>query len=381
MMGQVPGRILACVGLASAVLVAGLCSFLLAYGRGDLDPAFELTAVFPSSSQGVFTDGGTDVKMRGVGVGTVTAVELLADGRARLTMSIDDGVEVPATATASLEPLSVFGPKFVELDPGPAETSGPFLGDGDEITSATTGTELTDVLDGAGGLLAAVDPLDLITIFDATSTAMSGMGDAMGEGLDDGAVLLDIAHRRRDLLGSFLPDLRTVSTTIAGRSGRFLDRVQEYRAVAELVAGSGQNLDQLLDAMATLAARGASLLDDAAEDFDLTVRSVAAVVHGVYGERALVPVALDAVGGFFDMLGAGMRLPGPDGTKLTALKGFVTVDLCLVFGVCPLPEGGGGLIAAPVLAGSGDARGAAAADGAGLTALAGALIDPIGAGP
>src|SRR3546814_7656987 len=73
----------------------------------------------------------------------------------------------------------------------------------------------------------------------------------------------------------------------------------------------------------------------------------------------------DAVGAFFDMLGAGMRLPGPDGKKLTALKGFITVDLCMVYGVCVLPEGGLGETTTPPLIGGGDDGGAPAPGGAG----------------
>ena len=379
-MRDIPPRTMACLGLVSAVLSTALVAVLLAYGRGEFDSTYELSAVFPSSSQGVFTDGATDVKLRGIRVGTVSDVELLADGRARLTLAIDAGVELPVTTEARLEPLSVFGPKFVELVPGEGEEGGPFLGPGDEIVLAATGVELTDVLDQAGGLLAAVDPVDLVAIFDATSTGVAGLGDTLGAGIDDSGVLVDIAHRRRDLLAVFLPDLRTVTTTTATRSDRFLARLDDYRTVAEVVAGGEGDLDALLDATATIATRSATLLEDAATDFDVTVRSVAAVLRGIYDERELIPAAFDTVGAFFDMLGAGMRLPGPDGKRLTALKGFITADLCLVFGVCVLPEGGLGATTTPTLAGTSPPSGPQEADRSGLTGFASLLIDPVGAG-
>ena len=97
---------------------------LVRYGQGYFEPTYDLTAVFPTSTQGLFTDGGTDVKMRGVNVGSVSGVELLDDGRARISFAIDDGVEVPATVAARVEPLSVFGPKFVSLIPEPGPTRG-----------------------------------------------------------------------------------------------------------------------------------------------------------------------------------------------------------------------------------------------------------------
>ncbi|MDP1821094.1 MAG: hypothetical protein Q8K58_14540, partial [Acidimicrobiales bacterium] len=133
-----------------------------------------------------------------------------------------------------------------------------------------------------------------------------------------------------------------VAGTFATRSNVFLERIEDYRTVAEVVVGGQGDIERLLDATARIATRSTTLLEDAASDFDVTVRSMAAVLRGVYDERELIPAAFDTIGAFFDMLGAGMRMPGPPGSgkNLTALKGFVTVDLCLVYGVCLLPEGG-----------------------------------------
>jgi phospholipid/cholesterol/gamma-HCH transport system substrate-binding protein len=331
---------LAAIGTIAVVFTAAVCVVLIRYGQGYFEPTYELTAVFPASTQGVFTDGGTDVKMRGVNVGTVTGVELLDDGRAQLSFAIDEGVEVPATVAARIEPLSVFGPKFISLIPEPGPTRGELLSGGDEIASATVRSELTGVLADTTSLLGRVDTQHVIEIFDAVSTGLNGRGDEIGETIDGATTLVDIAHRRRAELTRFLPDLDHLSSTVAARSSTFLDRIDTYQTVAELVAGRDADVAGILDAAATIALRSGTLLDDAAAEFDLTVRAVAKVMAGIHSERELVPSSLDAVGAFFDMLGAGMRLPGPDDKKLTALKGFVTVDLCLVYGICLLPDGG-----------------------------------------
>ena len=331
---------LAAIGAIAVVLTAAVSVVLLRYGQGYFEPTYELTAVFPTSTQGVFTDGGTDVKMRGVNIGTVTGVELLDHGRARLSFAIDDGVEVPATVAARLEPLSVFGPKFVSLIPGPGPTGDDLLSGGDQIASATVRSELTGVLADTASLLARVDTQEVIEIFDAVSTGLNGRGDEIAVTIDGATTLVDIAHARRGELSRFLPDLDHLSSTIAARSSAFLERIDTYRAVADLVGWRDTEVAGLLDGAATIARRSGTLLDAAAADFDLTVRALADVMAGIHADRELVPSSLDAVAAFFDMLGAGMRLPGPDGKKLTALKGFITVDLCLVFGICPLPEGG-----------------------------------------
>lgn len=383
---DLPSDVLATIGAITVVFALAVSAILIRYGQGEFEPTYELSAVFPTSAQGVFTDGGTDVKMRGVNVGSVAGVELLDDGRARIRLAIDEGVEVPATVAARLEPLSVFGPKFVSLVPEPGPARGRLLAGGDEIAQATVGSELTGVLADATSLLDRVDTQDVVEIFDAVSTGLNGRGDEIAETIDGATVLVDIADRRRPELARFLPGLERLSSAIASRSSSFLDRVDRYRSVADLVAGRDADVAGILDAAATIALRSGSLLDDAAAEFDLTVRAVADVMAGIHSERELVPSSLDAVGAFFDMLGAGMRLPGPDGKKLTALKGFITVDLCLVYGICVVPGGGierpeQQIPPPPTRPGEPIVPGLPlppAPDGGGLLDIIGGLLEPIG---
>jgi phospholipid/cholesterol/gamma-HCH transport system substrate-binding protein len=379
-----PRAVLACIGLALAVFMAGAVVVLLSYGRGYYDAGYSLTAVFPTSSQGVFTDGGSEVKMRGVTIGTISGVALLPDGRARYTLRIDHGTQVPATATVAIEPLSVFGPKFVNIVPGPGETTGPYLHAGDEIAHAVTGSDLTEVLDHATKFFTAVDANDVITIFDAISTAVRGRGDDIGKTIDAASTLVDVADRDRALLAQFLPDGATVASTLASRSDRFITMVDDLRTVTAVVGAHGSELSHLLDTTVAIADRAGSLIDDTANDFDVTVHAVADVLAGIFDERALLPKALDTIGAFFQFLGAPMRLPGPNGKTLVALKGFITVDLCLVYGVCVLPSEQVGVVNTPPLAGSaaaGGPTGTPEADTTNVTALADLLIPPAKVAP
>jgi phospholipid/cholesterol/gamma-HCH transport system substrate-binding protein len=372
-------RHLACLGIAAAVLSAGLATVLVAYGRGEFADRYELYATFSSSSQGVFTDGGTDVKLRGVRVGSVRGAELLDDGSVRLVLAIDSGVEVPASTEARLAPLSVFGPKYVELLPGTDDERAPHLRPGAELAATSVLPELTDVLEGAGGLFAAAEPADVLAIIDAVATATGGRGDELGDAIDGASVLADIAAEDQALLGTFLPDLRTIATTVASRNAGFLGRLASYQSLAQLLVDHASDLEATFLTSTRLAERVDQLVLDAAQDFDATVRTAAILLSGIYEDRDLLPAALDTVGAFFDMLGAGMRLPGPDGKNLTALKGFITADLCLVFGVCLLPEGG---LTAPAGSAVGTAAtGTTVPDRIDLLPLVDALLQPVEAGP
>ncbi len=147
--------------------------------------------------------------------------------------------------------------------------------------------------------------------------------------------------------------------------------------VGRLVADNADDLRAAMDGSATLASRGTQLIADSADDFDVTVRAMARILRTVHADRERIPSMFDAVGAFFDMLGAGMRLPGPDGKKLTALKGFITVDLCMVYGVCVLPEGGLGETTTPPLVGDGDGGGGGAPSPGGTGPTLGPILDPL----
>lgn len=336
-----PPPILACLGVVAAVLIGAVTAVLLAYGRGDFDGGYNVTAIFPTSGQGLFTDGGSEVKLRGITIGTVDGIELLPDGRAKFSLLLEPGVRVPATAAATIEPLSLFGPKFVQIVPADddAEAAGPFLDAGDEIRDTSVGLELTALLDQATRILSEVDANEVSSIFDAVAEGVTGLGPEIGSSIDAGADLIDVAQENQGRMDEFLGDLAVASSAFAAHSGAFIDSIDDLRRLAALANEHRDDLTSLLDTTRAVAAAGTGLLELSSDDFDLTVRSIAAVVDAVFENRERVPDALDTVGAFFAMLSDPMRLPGPDGTTFEALKGFITLDVCLVYGICVVPGG------------------------------------------
>lgn len=112
---------------------------------------------------------GNEVRMNGALIGTITAIDLV-DGRSRLTMGIDRSVlPLREGTTATVEPVSLLGERFVAVRPGPP--TAPVLAE--PVT--------LDVRHTA----AAVD-LDQVlnTLDDPTSTALAAMVTTLGQGLE-----------------------------------------------------------------------------------------------------------------------------------------------------------------------------------------------------
>ena len=181
--------------MAGALVIAGMSVVSLAIGRGYYDEGYEVTAMFPTSSQGLFTDGGSDVKLRGINVGKVQGIELLDDGSARVTLFIHDGVQVPDTH-GRLHRAAVGVRPEVRAPRRRATTrrSGPFLADGDEIAETRNQRELTDILASATELFDHVDPHDLVVTIDTIAEGVGGLGPEIGRTIDSSG---ELARRRR----------------------------------------------------------------------------------------------------------------------------------------------------------------------------------------
>jgi phospholipid/cholesterol/gamma-HCH transport system substrate-binding protein len=71
------------------------------------------------------------VVISGVKVGKVKKIELAPDLRARVTLDVDDRLELPVDTSASIRTAGLLGDQFIELEPGAED---PLLSAGGEIT-------------------------------------------------------------------------------------------------------------------------------------------------------------------------------------------------------------------------------------------------------
>src|SRR3546814_15647922 len=117
-----------------------------------------------------------------------------------------------------------------------SEADAPAVPRGGELAKATTGTELTDVLDEAGGLFSAVDPNDLVTIVPETSRALVGAADTLARGIDARDPLTQGAHRPRAPLAPFLAGLGALPVTRRAVASRSAHRTHTSRHASQLRA-------------------------------------------------------------------------------------------------------------------------------------------------
>ncbi|MBV9410544.1 MAG: MCE family protein [Acidimicrobiia bacterium] len=248
------GRVIGAL-LAVAVLVAGT--------RVLHSPAHKMvvTAVFDRA--GLNVRPGYEVRVRDYPVGTIS--DITVDRKtfnAVYTLKRDPGTAVARDTHAVLVPKTLFGDKYVQLDP--AAPGQPELQNGDRIGLSETQdpVEIQQVFDETTPLLQALDPPRFGAALASISQGLAGEGDDLRR-LTDGwtAVMQEFANHTSDL--------QTLLTTVPGVAGTFADRSQDLTTaaddlgqVAAVLAKNEPSLGPLLQQNAELADKAADLLSD-----------------------------------------------------------------------------------------------------------------------
>lgn len=311
----------AVVGVVCAAVLALSVTFATKASFGAYDPGYTLTARFAEAGQNLDTQ--SDVKIRGVNVGRVTGIDVGRDGLAVVTMRIDPGTEVPRTAVAAIRPISIFGPKFIDLVPGDGEEVGPFYGDGDEIEDTATALELSDVLAHADALMAAVDPQDLTTILRTFADGIDGLDGPMSRSIDDARAVLDATlastedrHRLLDAAAALADELADDGPTILRLADGLHAPTETLRTHRDELAGMLDGASRLSHDLADVLEANRPVLGPAtqagADLADLTADDLTGLV-----------AYLQFVATYSDAIGNVIRLPADDGDYLMATQQFL----------------------------------------------------------
>ena len=128
----------AIVGLAVVLLAIWFLVFVWdKTGGGEKAGAIRVTALFPNAA-GV--NVGTDVRVAGLKVGTVSALKLDPQTyQVAVTLALDPTVKLPSDSSAAIASEGLLGSNFVGLTPGGAETP---LKAGDTITDTQGSMDL-----------------------------------------------------------------------------------------------------------------------------------------------------------------------------------------------------------------------------------------------
>jgi virulence factor Mce-like protein len=333
-------------GLIALVLLTSAIVIGVSQAFGVFDGGYKLQASFDAAGQGLIKN--SDVKIRGVNIGKVESVRLV-DGRALVTMTINDGQKVPTSTTAIVRAKTLFGEKFVDLTPDPkdakTEDTGPFYAtDGHAMIppdKTEGGFELEKVLTDAYPLLKAIQPSELMTVLHELAVAGDGLGPTINRQLVNGEKVLDVFAAHDADTRQFLVDLAKLSTELGGRSDDLVAAAVDLNAALPTLNSRSDELNSLLVQTGRLSDDLADLLQNNKPFIDKSFNGGQQVLDLLNEKRTqLVPLVI-GLRQYSETLAESIRIPDGHGSMMAAVKSLNGAQVCDLFGLfdCNDPVG------------------------------------------
>jgi ABC-type transporter Mla subunit MlaD len=239
--------------VVALLLVAAAVAALVAL-RGGEEP-YRVRAIFDNAG---FVIPGEDVKVAGVRVGVVEAVEVTPDARAAIVLRIEEPAfrDFRADAACRVRPQSLIGERFVECEPTQPRAAGAdvppplrLTGDGERLLPVEN-TATTVDLDLINGIMREPYRERLSIILNSLGTGLAGRGRDLNAvirradpALREVDEVLAILARQNERLAALAADADTVLAPLARERRRVASAVGEIGEVATATAERRADLE------------------------------------------------------------------------------------------------------------------------------------------
>jgi virulence factor Mce-like protein len=255
----------------------------------------QITAYFRETI-GVYP--GSSVRVLGVPVGKVNAVQ--PEGtQVKVTMTINSGVPVPASAQAAVVSASVVSDRYVQLTP--AYTSGPQMTDGATIPISRTAVpvEVDQIYASLAKLSAALGPNGLNKHGALNDLIRTGAANLAGNGAYFHSMLTQFSALSQTLGGSAnnlyatIAYLQQFTSMLKANDGQVRLAEQQLASVFGFLASDRQDLAAALNQLATALAQVQGFIADNRSLITSNVTKLASITHILVRERASLAETLD----------------------------------------------------------------------------------------
>ena len=295
-----PGRIFGSSGQrrlfgygAAALAVAIVIGGVLLYSAGH--QGRPITAYF-RETVGVYP--GSDVRVLGVQVGRVDSVTPVG-AQVRVTMTIDHGITVPASADAVVVASSVVADRYIQLTP--AYTGGPQLASGAVIPATRTATpvEVDQLYASLDKLATALGPSGANSRGALSAVLRTAAANLKGNGKFLRAMITQFGRAMGTLGGSAgnlsatVDNLQLFTTMLKANDGQVRLAEQQLAQVSGFLSADRQDLAAALRELATALGQVQAFIADNRSLITANVTRLASITQLLVNERASLAEALD----------------------------------------------------------------------------------------
>lgn len=250
---------------------------------------------------------GTEVRVLGVEVGTVTKVEGLGD-QVQVDLRVDRGVQIPADARAVQIAPSVVADRYVQL--APAYSGGAEMESGAVIPLERTATpvEVDELYTSIEELSRALGPEGanadgaLTGLVNVGAEALDGNGEALNESITNLSAAADTLNSYRGDLFGTVENLQTFVTALAENDQQVRAFNNQLSSLTGFLAGERENLGLALNQLSYTLGDVATFVRDNREQLTVAVDNLAPTTQLLADNRenladtlTLLPLAISNV--------------------------------------------------------------------------------------
>lgn len=205
---------------------------------------------------------GDEVRVAGIKVGEVTDTELAGD-RVKMTMAVDNKVDLRDNATATIKMSTLLGMRFIDLWPGNSDAG--FEGTHfrmDKEVPDRSGTlmvmqtqvpyDLQKTIEAGTPILSEIDDAKLAESINAVTSQLDGLPAITRPTLDALTEMSDVVNNRQDQITQLIKDTRTITDTVLAREADLSTIVGQGAELATKITARQELVTRLLDGIAEL---------------------------------------------------------------------------------------------------------------------------------
>ncbi|WP_234897506.1 MCE family protein [Mycolicibacterium vanbaalenii] len=271
------------------VLVLGGAASFIAF-RTWMGP----TTVFAYFKTAMSIYPGDDVRVSGMKVGTITAID--PDGtQTRLTLDVQRRVPIPADAKAVLVAPNLVAARYIQLTPA-YRTSGPIMVDGAVIPVERTAVpvEWDQVKEQLTRLATELGPNKNVStpalsqFIDSTANALEGNGNKLRNTLSQLAGLATILSDGSGDIVTTIEGLQTLVTALRDSKQQIVQFQDHMATLSSVLNGSRSDLDAALTNLSTAIVELKRFVTETGEKTSEQIQRLANVTQTLSDQRMVV---------------------------------------------------------------------------------------------
>ncbi|MGH2748404.1 MAG: MCE family protein [Actinomycetota bacterium] len=252
---------------------------------------YSVTAEF-SDATGLLA--GDAVRAAGVTIGRVDSIRI-RDGLAVVTLSIDEGVELPAGVEAEIRFRNLIGQRMVTLTEPDASDGVLRPGDLIPLDRTAPAFDLTALFNGLRPLVRSTSPHDINIVTSEVTKALRGRSGQVESLLSNVAAVSDTLASKDRELSALLDGFNAVTDELAAHDTELSSGLESMATLLRDLAASKQDLSDALVVLDDAATRLRRVVADNDEHIESVVGDLAILLDAIDDKRKELKGALRAL--------------------------------------------------------------------------------------